>query len=219
MLQLRRRQHVLHKIPIALALRLHKQSSPGRAISLQRFVSAQINRAFAYFSAGDFTRAIGDFTEVLRIDPRNTMTHEGRGDAYFLVGRFGEAADDFAATLAINRGDVHDGLWLYLARHRAQRDSTREFRDWLATVTDHSWPYPVLQYYAGAISRDEFVAASKASDPAPAKQRQCQLNAYLGAYESLQGNRAAGRRLFVVAKRQCDRNFVEYMLAASELKH
>ena len=69
------------------------------------------------------------------------------------------------------------------------------------------------------MSRDEFIAASKASDPAPAIQQQCQLNAYLGAYDLLQGNRAAARPQFMKAKRQCDRNFVEYLLALSELKH
>ena len=179
---------------------------------------ALLNRAFAYLGQGDFHGARRDFGEILRADPHNTAAHEGRGDISFFEGHFAEAADDFAATLAVNPDDLHDGLWLYLARQHAAEANVQVFNAWAQTLKDHSWPYAVAEYYGGAIDRNALMARSKTTDPAMESMQQCQLNAYLGADEMRLGHRAIGRTLLRNAQRLCDQNFAEYWLAIVELR-
>lgn len=190
------------------ALRLE----PGRR-------DVRTNLAYAYLGKGDTARAIAGFSEVLRADPQDASALEGRGDAYFIVDRFDDAIDDFAAVLGINPGDVHDGLWLYLARIRAGKEGSDALRSWALTLTDHSWPYEVVQFYADSISRSDLAVASDAPAQAggPAL-RKCSLNAYVGAHEAFLGNGVVARPLLQTALRVCDRNFVEYWLASVELR-
>jgi tetratricopeptide (TPR) repeat protein len=75
-------------------------------------------RGEAYSRKGDYYRAIADFTEAIRLSPRDADAHNLRGVAYHAWGDYDEAIDDFTESIHIdstkpeyygNRGNAYCG--------------------------------------------------------------------------------------------------------------
>ena len=45
-------------------------------------LAAYINRGHAYINKGDYDRAIADYTEAIRLDPKYAIAYGNRGKAY-----------------------------------------------------------------------------------------------------------------------------------------
>ena len=45
---------------------------------------------------GDFDKAIADFTEAIRLDPKDAQSYQNRGVAYGKKGEKAKAEEDFA---------------------------------------------------------------------------------------------------------------------------
>jgi lipoprotein NlpI len=60
-----------------------------------------LKRGKQRFEKRDFTAAVKDFTECLRLDPRNTEALDARGSGHFMLGKFKESVADFDAYLKL----------------------------------------------------------------------------------------------------------------------
>ena len=49
-----------------------------------------------YLKKGDFDKAIADFSEAIRLNPKLTLAYWGRGSAYQNKGEVAKAEEDFA---------------------------------------------------------------------------------------------------------------------------
>ena len=56
---------------------------------------AYYNRGNAYDDKGDVDRAIADYTEAIRLDPKFALAYNNRGNAYKAKGNSGRARADF----------------------------------------------------------------------------------------------------------------------------
>ena len=65
---------------------------------------AYYNRGNAYYSLGDYARAIEDHDEALRLDPGNALFYSNRGSAYDELGEYRRAIEDYDEALRINPG-------------------------------------------------------------------------------------------------------------------
>ena len=63
------------------------------------------NRARVWFSQGEFTRALEDFDQALRLNPRFAAALAGRGVTRLRLGQVTEAERDFARCREIS-GDL-----------------------------------------------------------------------------------------------------------------
>ena len=54
------------------------------------------SRGSAYRAKGKHNKAIADFTEVIRLDPKNAKAYWNRGVAYSETGERAKADEDFA---------------------------------------------------------------------------------------------------------------------------
>ncbi len=61
------------------------------------------SRGEAYRSKGDMDRAIADYTEALRLDPKNAIAYVNRGLIYENLADFARARADFNATLGLSQ--------------------------------------------------------------------------------------------------------------------
>ena len=59
-------------------------------------------RGFAYFRNGEIDRAIEDYSEALRLDPRATETYYSRGRALLDKNAYTQAIQDFSQVIARN---------------------------------------------------------------------------------------------------------------------
>src|SRR6478735_3680600 len=53
------------------------------------------NRGYAYRDKGDTDRAIADYNEALRLDPKNSKAYNNRGDIYWRKGENDRAIADY----------------------------------------------------------------------------------------------------------------------------
>ncbi len=53
-------------------------------------------RAWAYGAVGDYDKAVTDYTEAIRLNPKYAEAYYGRGWAYSKKGETAKAEDDFA---------------------------------------------------------------------------------------------------------------------------
>lgn len=60
------------------------------------------DRGLAYSQLGNYTKAISDFSEALRLDPKQYESLVQRGQAYSRLGRWSHAESDFKAAIAAN---------------------------------------------------------------------------------------------------------------------
>lgn len=67
---------------------------------------AHHNRGIAYVVKGDFGRAIADFTEAIRLDPKDVWAHHDRGLAYAAKGDFDRAIADYSEAVRLDPKDA-----------------------------------------------------------------------------------------------------------------
>ena len=86
-------------------------------LDIDALASAYINRGIAHGSTGKIAAAIADFTEAIRLDPKNALAYYNRGNANFDLKKLDAAAADCAAAVGsdpafalafFNRGLVHE---------------------------------------------------------------------------------------------------------------
>ena len=51
-------------------------------------------RAIAFCSQGNYQDAIDDYTEIIRLEPKNASTYNDRGDTYNKIGEYDKALAD-----------------------------------------------------------------------------------------------------------------------------
>ncbi len=61
----------------------------------ENLAKAYNNRGNAYDAKGDYDRAIADYTEAIRLDPKYAHAYNNRGNAYGAKGDYDHAIADF----------------------------------------------------------------------------------------------------------------------------
>src|SRR5439155_3000712 len=73
------------------------------AIALEPTSEAYNNRGMARHDLGDYAGAAADFTEALRLAPRDPVVYCNRGRTYKFAGDYERARADYDAALRLNR--------------------------------------------------------------------------------------------------------------------
>ena len=78
---------------------------------------AHYQRAYAEWCNYDHDQAIADYTEVLRLDPKDAQAYSGRSETYLSAEKYDLALKDYNTALSLNPNDAqaHTGrawaLW------------------------------------------------------------------------------------------------------------
>jgi tetratricopeptide (TPR) repeat protein len=71
------------------------QSTAGR-------VRRILNRGWVHLTAGELDKAVADYTEAIRLDPKNARAYDGRGDAYFGKTDWNAAIADYTEAIRLD---------------------------------------------------------------------------------------------------------------------
>jgi predicted aspartyl protease/tetratricopeptide (TPR) repeat protein len=168
-------------------------------------------------SQGDYGRAVEEYDEALKLDPRHQGALAARGHHLFYVSRYEAAEKDFATLLAV-RPSAFDSIWLSLSRSRRGSDGNAFLEEGLAKQKGGEWPAPILQYLLGRLDGEALIAAAANVDPSKRKNQECEARFYMAARLVTVGQNSAARPLLEKARDECPRNYVEYHAALAELK-
>lgn len=165
---------------------------------------------------GDRVRAIEEYDEALRLDPRHQEALFGRGRHLFYAGRFDAAESDFATLLAA-RPNPYYSIWLSLSRSRRGLDGNAALEAGLAKLKDGEWPAPILSFLSGRLSQEELTVAMASTDDKKRKSRECEGRFFIAARLITEGQSSAARPLLEKARQECPPDYVEYEAALAEL--
>ena len=68
----------------------------------ENLAKAYNNRGHAYNILGQYTRAIADYDQALRLAPNDAIAYNGRGFTYHKFGQFSRAIEDYNRALQLN---------------------------------------------------------------------------------------------------------------------
>jgi tetratricopeptide (TPR) repeat protein len=88
---------------------------PAAGAAVQKAAAAYRMRGFADGKKGDWAKAVADFTEVIRLDPKNAASYNTRGFAFGQKGDWAKAVADFTEVIRL---DPNNAL-AYSSRARA----------------------------------------------------------------------------------------------------
>jgi predicted aspartyl protease/tetratricopeptide (TPR) repeat protein len=188
----------------------------GAIANGMRTAQMYLARARLRRAQGDYARAIEEYDEALKLDPRHQGALQSRGQHLFYASRFEAAENDFATLLAI-RPSGFDSIWLSLSRSRRGLDGNAALEQGVAKLKDGEWPAPILQYLLGRLDTEALIAATANVDENKRKSQQCEARFYMAARLIAVGRNSAARPLLEKARDECPRNYVEYDAALAEL--
>jgi lipoprotein NlpI len=179
-------------------------------------VSTYIDRGNAYRARGDNDRAIADFTEAIRLDPRAADAYYSRGFAYLYSGSLANALADVSKASELDPNDAYKALWADIV---AQRNNAPSHLSQASAKIDMTpWPAPIIRSYLGRMPPEAVLAATDDPDVKKKKSQVCEANFYGGELALRQGAKDEAVRLFQLAASGCARDVNEWFAANAELK-
>jgi len=172
-------------------------------------------RGFMRMNQGDWTRAVDEFDEALKIDPRDEVALRNQGPILYGLERFEAAERNYATALAM-RPNGYDSIWLYFSRARRGVDARDVLEQGAARLEAGNWPAPILQYLLGQIDRDALMAAA-AKDEKKRAARECEARFYVAQRLIVEGKPGEAHPLLQQARDQCPSGFFERTGATIQL--
>ena len=182
------------------------------------YTSAFDNRGLAYKHKGDSARAIKDFDEAIRLDPKSPLTLFHRGQAQFGSGQYDLALKDFASAHQMQPKNVYTIVWMYLAQARSGNNDQTDLQKNAAEMDMTKWPAIVINLYLGGATPESVLAAASDLDPKREKSHNCEANFFLAERALLMGNRQEAVSLLQKALDTGATLNFEYWAAKDELR-
>ena len=177
-----------------------------------KLASAYLNRGVAYYTKGDYDRAITDYSRASELDPKNADLFRQLGVAQFNNGNFKAASTELLRSIEL-KDDIYAMLFRYVARARAgETIAAAELEANAGRLKTKEWPYAVIELYLGR--RTPELALDAAGTP----DHRCEAQFYIGQWQIMKGNSAEAAASLKEAVDTCPRTFIEYASAVAELK-
>jgi lipoprotein NlpI len=172
------------------------------------------DRAYAYERKGDYGVAIADFNQILQRFPEAQDAYRGRGLALLNSARFSEALEDLSRAVQIKPGEHYNVIWLYIARTRNAFGAEKELALNAAKLDLTKWPGPVIQLFLGKTAPEAVLQAASDKDEQKAREQLCEANFFTAEHQAFHYQNDAARSNFLLALKNCDKNYFLYTPAA-----
>ena len=184
---------------------------------------ARANRGEAYEHQLKHAQALIDYSAALDLHPADAddaaYILRGVARVYLYMMQYDISLVEFENAIEDSPGSNDSLIWHYLAMRKAGRSGLADLRKSAGKLHDKkSWPYPVVNYYLGAIDADGLFSAAKDVDQGVQSAQFCAADVYVGENALLQGNKIEAKRFFDKARQECPGDVIELALAEEELR-
>jgi lipoprotein NlpI len=188
----------------------------GRGETAKNRAIAYYNRGVAYHDKGDLDRAIADYTEAIRLDPKYAKAYSNRGIAYLYSGTLAKALADVSQASEFDPKNAYNALWVDIVGQRNNVPS--RLAQAISQIDMTAWPAPVIRMFLGQMTPAAVLAAADDRDAKKKKGQVCEANFYSGELALQTGAKDEATRLFRLAASDCPHGFTEWGAANAELK-
>jgi lipoprotein NlpI len=158
--------------------------------------------------------AIADYNEAVRLEPKNSRGYALRGIGYLFAGSLDKALSDLNQASELDPKDTFAALWLDIVSRRNKLPS--RLAEAVAKLDMTVWPGPVVRLFLGQLTPAAVLAAADDANPVKKKNQLCEANFFLGELALLQGANEEATRLFRLAANECPRYYYEWDDAHAE---
>jgi lipoprotein NlpI len=191
----------------------------GRGETAKDSAIAHHERGLSYKSKGDFGRAIADFSEAIRLEPKFADAYLNRGLAYLYSGTLDKALADVSEASELDPQDAYDAYKALWADIVAQRNKASSHLSQASAGIDMTpWPAPIIRSFLGRMPPEAVLAAADDPDTKKKKNQVCEANFYGGELALRLGAKDEAVRLFRLAASGCAKDVNEWFAANAELK-
>ena len=216
-----------------------------RGASQVNRANAYINRGIAWRAKGDLDRAIADYNEAIRLNPKDANAYASRGKAWGDKGDLDRAIADWNEAIRLNPKDSdlyrnRGYLYFYMGDFAVAAADLLRANDIADNAYAMLWRYlarghlkqdgaPELGVNAARLKNKDWpyavidfylgrrsLAEMRAAAGKP--DEKCEAEFYLGEWHLLRGNNADARAALLAAADTCPKTFIEYIGAVAELK-
>ena len=177
-------------------------------------------RAQVYFQAGQFDKAVADYTRAISFGSTEAWTFRDRGVSRFYLGRIEDAGSDFAK--AYELGDVetkvNSAIWLAIAYGRLGKPLPEAIIKRATTEMNGGWPRPALAMLAGAMPPDVLLRTLAAKNGDERQMALSERYFYLGQHYLAAGDKKSAQAYFKKAREQKVIIYTEHTAAGFELQ-
>ncbi len=201
----------------------------------------------AYAAKQDYERAIADFNEAIRLDPKSAVTFHFRGLAYAAKQDYDRAIADYDEAIRLDPKSATIPVYDRGQAYAAKQDYDRAIADFNEAIKlDPKFAYPVLWLYLTRARTGAQTAAAELETNAKNLKQQdwpypvvelflgrrtpeatlaastkpddrCVAQFYVGEWRLLRGNRSAAVAALKKAADACPKKHFAYELARAEL--
>lgn len=176
------------------------------------YSGAYSDRGATYAAKGEFGKSIADHNMAISLDHKSYANYMGLGVTYFEIDDFKRASANFQRAAEL-KNDIYPILFHHLSLARTGEASLGEFEKHLAQLNDREkWPYPVAELFLGKKMPNELLSAATNDG------QKCEAQFHIGEWLLLNGKPTEAKTSLESAGSTCQKFFVEYSWAISELK-
>jgi tetratricopeptide (TPR) repeat protein len=185
---------------------------------------ASLSLRIAKGEMGDFTNALADFSQAIKLNPADAEAYHTRGFLYYELRSFTNALADFHKACEMDPEDQthsHFGLWLVRARLGEQKAANEELQTCLAkrkAGTSEDWPSKVARFLASQLSEPDFLKAADNSYEKRDACQHCEAYFYAGSKRLMEGDVTIAADYFKNCLGTQAKTIFEYHGAAAELR-
>ncbi len=193
----------------------------SRAIASGKFrgeelAAIYVSRGVEYKNKHGLDRAIADYDQAIRLDPKNASWYFHRGLSNLYAGALPKALADLNQASELNPKHADAALWLDIVNKRSNLPS--RLAEAAKQINMTWWPVPVIRLYLGQLTPEALLAAADVANPRAKQGRVCEANFFTGELALQQGKADEAKRLFALAAADCPKDFAAYAGATAELK-
>lgn len=193
---------------------------------LEKAIQIDPNNGYVYSSraaaewlqgAGDGDKAMADANKALLLFPKDYPALRQKAMIELARKHYAEAGDDMAEAVNGEPSYYYGVLWLHIIRSHAGIKDRDELMHNMAHLDLTVWPGPVLNFYAGGITKAQLLSQVETHDPAQNEIRKCESTFYIAEDELAKGHRIEAAAMFRHAMHICPVPYIEHAGARSEL--
>lgn len=181
--------------------------------------SIYAQRAITYGKAGEYEKAYKDFDKALELGLRTEGLYRSRGSIFWRQGKIGEAAKNIKSAIELKPDELYLGIWLYILEARQGNDAKEELVESLKKFGRHDWPEPVALMLLGEMTQEECLKKAESENSRLDNEQKCEAYFYIAQNCIIKGKKQEAEDYLRKCISTSVKNFYEYDLAGSELKH